>query len=84
MLEPTRDFAWFKVPRAQPGPGVASGDVSRGGAGGALKSVVAMSRTAPEVYVVTSEGQFLVFGIDLEKGGEGVLKEARWVSDGAS
>lgn len=79
MLEPARDFAWFKVPRAGAGPGVATGDVSRGGAGGALKSVVAMSRSAPEVMVVTSEGRFFVFGIDLERGGEGVLKEARWV-----
>ena len=81
MLEPARDFAWFKVPRAPTGPGVSSGDVSRGGATGSLKSVVAMSRNAPEVMVVTSEGQFLVFGIDLEKGGEGVLKDAKWVVD---
>lgn len=81
MLEPARDFAWFKVPHAQAGPGVGSGDVSRGGAaGGALKSIVAMSRSAPEVMVVTSEGQFLVFGIDLEKGGEGVWKEGGWVA----
>ncbi|KAL9061290.1 MAG: hypothetical protein Q9162_000164 [Coniocarpon cinnabarinum] len=81
MLEPARDFAWFKVPRAPAGPGIASGDVSRGGAQGAMKSIVAMSRNAPEVMVVTSDGQFLVFGIDLEKGGEGVLKEAKWVVD---
>lgn len=81
MLEPARDFAWFKVPRVSTGSGVSSGDTSRGGATGSLKSVVAMSRHAPEVMVVTSEGQFLVFGIDLEKGGEGVLKDAKWVVD---
>ena len=81
MFEPARDFAWFKVPRAPSGPGISSGEVSRGGATGSLKSVVAMSRNAPEVMVVTSEGRFLVFGIDLEKGGEGVLKDAKWVVD---
>ena len=80
MLEPARDFAWFKVPRAQSGPGVASGEVSRGGASGTLKSIVAMSRNSPDVMVVTNEGQYLVFGIDLEKGGEGVLKDQRWVT----
>jgi len=61
MLEPTRDFAWFKVPRQS------------GATGAAVKSVVAMSPNGPQVMVVTSEGDFLVYNIDLEKGGEAEL-----------
>ena len=61
MLEPTRDFAWFKVPR-----------MTNSGSG-TVKSVVAMSSNTPQVMVVTSEGSFLTFNIDLEKGGEGTL-----------
>ncbi|PWN24754.1 WD40 repeat-like protein [Jaminaea rosea] len=36
-------------------------------------SVVAVSGTSPQVFVATSEGYFYVYGIDLEKGGEGEL-----------
>jgi autophagy-related protein 18 len=61
MLEPARDFAWFKVPRAS------------GATGAGVKSVVAMSPNGPQVMVVTSEGDFLVYNIDLEKGGEAEL-----------
>ena len=32
-----------------------------------------MSSSSPNVMVVTNEGRFYVFGIDLEKGGEGTL-----------
>ena len=32
-----------------------------------------MSGNSPQVMVVTNEGRFYVFGIDLEKGGEGTL-----------
>jgi autophagy-related protein 18 len=64
MWEPTRDFAWIKLPKA-------------GGAGatgsGPLKSVVAMSSNSPQVMVVTNEGNFYVYNIDLAKGGEGTL-----------
>lgn len=63
MWEPARDFAWLKIPKAPPsGPG-----------GSQLRSVVAMSGTSPQVMAVTNEGRFYVFGIDLEKGGEGTL-----------
>ena len=61
MLEPARDFAWFKVPR------------HAGATGIAMKSVVAMSPNGPQVMVVSSEGDFLVYNIDLEKGGEAEL-----------
>ncbi|RMZ75986.1 hypothetical protein DV738_g5174, partial [Chaetothyriales sp. CBS 135597] len=38
-----------------------------------LKSVVAMSPHSPQVMVVTNEGNFYVFAIDLAKGGEASL-----------
>ncbi|KAI9803392.1 MAG: autophagy protein [Piccolia ochrophora] len=64
MWEPSRDFAYIKIPRGNNGSATA---------GAPLKSVVAMSSSSPQVMVVTNEGSFLVFGIDMEKGGEGVL-----------
>lgn len=66
MWEPARDFAWIKLPRANQGPG-------GNGNPGPLKSVVAMSSNTPQVMVVTSDGNFYVFNIDLSKGGEGTL-----------
>lgn len=68
MWEPTRDFAWLKIPKAPPS--------SQGGVLGSsapMRSVVAMSSNTPQIMVVTSEGHFYVYGIDLEKGGEGTL-----------
>lgn len=68
MWEPARDFAWLKIPRGQQSlPGGAPGSTAP------LRSVVAMSSNSPQVMVVTSEGHFYVYGIDLEKGGEGTL-----------
>lgn len=59
MWEPQRDFAWMRIPR---------------GAGGApVRSVVAMASRAPHVLVATNEGDFYVYTIDLERGGEGTL-----------
>lgn len=68
MWEPARDFAWMKIPKAPPS---AQGGVLSSTA--PLRSVVAMSSNSPQVMVVTNEGHFYVFGIDLEKGGEGTL-----------
>ncbi|OQD81481.1 hypothetical protein PENANT_c027G02626 [Penicillium antarcticum] len=66
MWEPARDFAWIKLPRANQGPaGIANS--------GPIRSVVAMSSNTPQVMVVTSDGNFYVFNIDLSKGGEGTL-----------
>lgn len=59
MLEPARDFAWFKLPRS-------AGSEP-------LRSVIGFSQTGTEVFAATSDGQFLVYGIDVEKGGEGAL-----------
>ena len=67
MWEPQRDFAWCKIPRSNPTPSSPQGSPSQ------LRSVVAMSNNSPQVMVVTNEGHFYVFGIDLEKGGEGTL-----------
>lgn len=79
MWEPLRDFAYIKLPksnvnRATPSSG--SGSVSAGsnfGSGGPLRSVVAMSSSSPQVMVVTSDGGFYVYNIDMEHGGEGYL-----------
>ncbi|KAH7346708.1 autophagy-related protein 18 [Rhexocercosporidium sp. MPI-PUGE-AT-0058] len=64
MWEPTRDFAFIKLPKS--GMGVNA-------TGGPLRSVVAMSSSSPQVMLVTSDGFFYVFSIDMENGGEGVL-----------
>ncbi|BCS19199.1 phosphoinositide binding protein ATG18 [Aspergillus puulaauensis] len=66
MWEPARDFAWFKIPK--PNQGAAQNPNA-----GPLRSVVAMSSNTPQVMVVTSDGNFYVFSIDLSKGGEGTL-----------
>ncbi|GAT21415.1 autophagy-related protein 18 [Aspergillus luchuensis] len=66
MWEPARDFAWIKLPKSNQGPGA-------NGNNGPLRSVVAMSANTPQVMVVTSDGNFYVFNIDLSKGGEGTL-----------
>jgi autophagy-related protein 18 len=64
MWEPMRDFAFIKIPKS--GIGLNS-------TGGPLRSVVAMSSSSPQVMLVTSDGGFYVFNIDMENGGEGVL-----------
>lgn len=66
MWEPARDFAWIKLPRTNQGQG---GNATTS----PLRSVVAMSSNTPQVMVVTSDGNFYVFNIDLSKGGEGAL-----------
>jgi autophagy-related protein 18 len=62
IWEPARDFAWVKVPR---GPNSAANTP--------VRTVVALSNNSPQVMVVTSEGNYYVFNVDLEKGGEGTL-----------
>lgn len=52
----------MKVPKSTTGP-----------TSGPLKTVVAMSSNGPQVMVVTHEGNFFVFNVDLDKGGEGTL-----------
>lgn len=66
MWEPARDFAWIRLPRSNQGQG---GNANTG----PLRSVVAMSSNTPQVMVVTSDGNFYVFNMDLSKGGEGTL-----------
>lgn len=38
-----------------------------------MRTVVALSNNGPQIMVVTSEGNYYIFNIDLEKGGEGTL-----------
>ena len=68
MWEPARDFAWLKIPKSTP-----SGQGGVLSSTAPLRSVVAMSSNSPQVMVITNEGHFYLFGIDLEKGGEGTL-----------
>lgn len=59
MWEPSRDFAFLKLPTQ------------------GVSSVVALSATTPHVMVVTSEGYFYSYNIDLEHGGECVLMKRK-------
>ncbi|RMJ08131.1 Autophagy-related protein 18 [Fusarium kuroshium] len=68
MWEPLRDFAYIKIPKST----VAQGP-TRVMPAGPLRSVVAMSSSSPQVMVVTSDGGFYVYNIDMEHGGEGYL-----------
>lgn len=71
MWEPLRDFAYIKIPKstAPSGPSRTAGESPAG----PLRSVVAMSSSSPQVMVVTSDGGFYVYNIDMEHGGEGYL-----------
>ncbi|KAF2032597.1 WD40 repeat-like protein [Setomelanomma holmii] len=62
IWEPSRDFAWVKIPRSP-----------NSAASGPMRTVVALSNNGPQIMVVTSEGNYYVFNVDLEKGGEGIL-----------
>lgn len=68
-LEAQRDFAHVKLPRAQ------------NSSAGVLRSIVAMSPNHPQLFVITSEGQFGVYNIDLESGGDGVLERQHSILD---
>ncbi|KAI8946869.1 protein-vacuolar targeting protein Atg18 [Xylaria longipes] len=68
MWEPLRDFAYIKIPKS-----AASGRQGAALTNQQLRSVVAMSSSSPQVMVVTSDGGFYVFNIDMEHGGEGYL-----------
>lgn len=89
MWEPARDFAWLKIPKDAYNAGMGSGGGGSGGGGGGLgratflRSVVAMCSNSPQVMVVTNEGRFYVFGIDLEKGGEGKVLKVYEVGEGS-
>ncbi|KAK4458113.1 autophagy-related protein 18 [Cladorrhinum samala] len=65
--EPERDFASIKIPKSSPST------THKTSSGGAIRSVVAMSSSSPQVMVVTSDGTFYVYNIDMQKGGEGYL-----------
>ncbi|KAJ7136168.1 WD40 repeat-like protein [Mycena epipterygia] len=65
MWEPARDFAWLRLP-----PGSGTG---LGGTAGERRCVVGLSSTTPHVMVISSDGYFYAYSIDLERGGECVL-----------
>lgn len=64
ILEPTRDFAFIKIPK---NVGETNSNI------GPLRSVVSMSSNSHQVMLVTNHGGFYIFNIDMENGGEGVL-----------
>lgn len=64
ILEPTRDFAFIKIPK---NVGETNSNI------GPLRSVVSMSSNSNQVMLVTNYGGFYIFNIDMENGGEGVL-----------
>lgn len=64
IWEPTRDFAFIKVPKSTAGVNASTEP---------LRSVVAISSNNTQVMLATSDGGFFVFNIDMEHGGEGVL-----------
>ncbi|KAF4587591.1 protein-vacuolar targeting protein Atg18 [Ophiocordyceps camponoti-floridani] len=71
MWEPMRDFAYIKIPK--PAASAAAARSAGGTSAGPMRSVVAMSCSSPQVMVVTSDGGFYVYNIDMENGGEGYL-----------
>ncbi|KAH8720915.1 Autophagy-related protein 18 [Beauveria bassiana] len=71
MWEPMRDFAFIKIPKSMASPNNLR--YTGGSPNGPLRSVVAMSSSSPQVMVVTSDGGFYVYNIDMEDGGEGYL-----------
>ncbi|POS75398.1 autophagy-like protein 18 [Diaporthe helianthi] len=78
MWEPMRDFAYIKLPKVSSATSPNKAPANTGPTGlmfpnGPLRSVVAMSSSSPQVMVVTSDGGFYVFNIDMEHGGEGYL-----------
>lgn len=80
MWEPLRDFAYIKIPKS-----AGHGARLPGGQGSnPLRSVVAMSSSSPQVMVVTSDGGFYVYNIDMEHGGEGYLVKQFSVLEGDS
>jgi autophagy-related protein 18 len=70
MWEPLRDFAFIKIPKSNTS---AVSRIAGSSPAGPLRSVVAMSSSSPQVMVVTSDGGFYVYNIDMENGGEGYL-----------
>ena len=68
MWEPMRDFAFIRLPK---------GGMGTNSSGGPLRSVVAMSSSSPQVMVVTSDGGFYIYSIDMEKG-KWLISKFRW------
>ncbi|KAG5985122.1 autophagy protein [Claviceps digitariae] len=80
MWEPSRDFAFIKIPKS--GSSFVK-PLAPGSSGvGPIRNVVAMSSSSPQVMVITSDGGFYVFNIDMEKGGEGYLVKQFSVFEG--
>lgn len=69
MWEPMRDFASVKV-SASSSSSSAGREGREGREGGGSRSVVAMNPNAPQVMVLSSDGVFSTYSIDMEKGGE--------------
>ncbi|KAJ2613867.1 autophagy protein [Coemansia sp. RSA 1365] len=65
LWEPSRDFAFLKLPRPN------------------IQCIAAMSSSSPQIMVVTADGYFYQYSIDLDKGGECVLLKQDCLLDSA-
>ncbi|KAI5291071.1 autophagy protein [Ascosphaera atra] len=70
MWEPARDFAWIRLPKS---PGPHANGQGNGAGSKSVRSIVAMCPNTPQAMVITSDGNFYVYDVDLSKGGEGTL-----------
>lgn len=67
MWEPSRDFAYAKLPSGH----------TKG-----IQSICALSNVSPQLMLVTAEGFFYQFSIDLQNGGECQLLKQYSLLDG--
>jgi autophagy-related protein 18 len=79
LWEPSRDFAWLRLPTSG-----ARCIVALSGYASSLRALQILmghlNRTMPQVMVVSSEGYFYAYNIDLENGGEcSLMKQYRFV-----
>ncbi|KFH44249.1 Autophagy-related protein-like protein [Hapsidospora chrysogenum ATCC 11550] len=80
MWEPARDFAFIKIPKSNAPSQIPR--IAGGGGSAPPRSVVGMSSNSPQVMVVTSDGGFYVYNIDMDHGGEGFLVKQFSVLEG--
>ena len=80
MWEPSRDFAFLRLPTSGTKTVVALSGYVRKSTKFFSSNNVAFRRTLPQVMVLSSDGYFYSYSIDLENGGEcTLLKQHKYV-----